>query len=280
MELRDAMNVLGCDAENREDWPVFGSTLASEGVHALSSQAFSSPLPTVKNTLAERIYARLRHGLIVGQIAPGECITLGTLARQLGTSTTPVRDALSRLTAADALRQSRQWGVVAPILSGSELEELLQLRLAIEGLAFANAAPHYRTSDRRGFKVLHADLCRVAALDDSARFAAAVWPLRGAILGLVRSSVLTMLVDRIWCRLGPTFTHMAADIEQRRRISYLLGTIVTAIGNSDLEQARNALVEEIAAGTAPSASAPPLVPLPMTAHHGAPSHLRLGAHHE
>jgi hypothetical protein len=96
-----------------------------------------------------------------------------------------------------------------------------------------------------------------------------------------------MLVDRVWCRFGPTFTRMTANIEQRRRISCLLGTIVTAIGNRDLEQARKALADEIAAGTAPPAAslplnhlAPPLVPISMTARHTAASHYQSGADHE
>lgn len=276
--MQGAMKALPASVKNnREDWPIFDLSLASEDAHTLRCRA--------SQTLAERAYTRLRHALIVGQIAPGEWITVGALARQLGTSVTPVRDALSRLAAADALRQSRQSGVVAPILTGSELDELLQLRLAIEGFAFANAAPHYRASDWRGFKVLHADLGKVAELDGSARFAAAVWPLRRAILGVARSSVLTMLVERIWCRFGPTFTCMAAATEQRRRISCLLGTIVTAIGRHDLEQARKVLVDEIVGGTVASCgtdepSAPPLFPSAMTAHYMTPSHFESGADHE
>jgi DNA-binding GntR family transcriptional regulator len=257
---------------------MFDLSLASEGTHALRRRAGSARISTEAETLAERTYAQLRHGLIVGQIAPGECITVGALARQLGTSVTPVRDALSRLAAADALRQSRQSGVIAPILNGSELHELLQLRLAIEGLAFARAAPHYRASDWREFKVLHADLGRVAERDDAGRFAAAVWPLRRAILGVACSSILTMLVERIWCRLGPTFTYMVAAIEQRRRISHLLDTLVTAIGRHDLEQARQVLVDEIVVGTVPSCGADkPTVP---TRFPKTPSLFESGANHE
>jgi DNA-binding GntR family transcriptional regulator len=242
-------------------------------------------MSTESETLVERTYARLSHGLIVGQIAPGECITVGALARQLGTSVTPVRNALSLLAAADALRHGRQSGIVVPILSGSELDELLQLRLAIEGFAFANAAPHYCASDRRAFEVLHADLGRVAELDGSARFAAAVWPLRCALLGADRSSVLTMLVQRLWCRLGPTFTYMLAAVEQRRQISCLLGTIITAIGRHDLEQARKALMEEIVAGMALTCGAdqpaePRFFSSAMTIDYNASSHFESGADHE
>ena len=267
-----------------EDWPILEPLLDSDGMHAPLSQAFSVRPSAAIDTLAECTYVRLRHALIVGQLAPGECITLRELAGVLGTSVTPVRDALSRLAAADALHQHRQLGVVVPLLSHADLDEMWQLRLATEGFAFANAAPHHRLSDWRAFKVLYADLCRAAERDDPARFSAAVWSVRVAILGLDRSSVLAMLVGRIWCRLGPTFTAMAADIERRRRISRHLGTIVTAIGNRDLDQARRALVDEIAVGTAPLSStvadelsAPPLVPISTIAGRKARSHWKFGA---
>ena len=219
------------------------------------------------DSLTERAYARLRYALIIGQLVPGERTTLAALARQLGTSITPVRNALSRLTATDALYQNRQSGVVVPVLDPAELDELLRLRLAVEGFAFTNAAPQYRVADWRGFKVLHTDVCRAAEGSDPARFAAAVWSLRVVILQLSQSGVLAMLSERIWCRLGPAFTQMASDADRRRQVACNFGRIVSAIGNRDLEEARRDVLDEIVAGTAPRSGtavdellAPPLVP--------------------
>jgi DNA-binding GntR family transcriptional regulator len=264
---------------------MFASSLASEGAHAIPRKAGLGRMSVGSGTLVERTYAQLRHGLIVGQIAPGECITVRELARQLGTSITPVRNALSRLAAADALRHGRQFGLIVPILTGSELDELLQLRLTIEGFAFASAAPHYGASDQRVFEALLAELRRVAELEGSARFAGALWTLRCALLGVARSSILTMLVQRLWCRLGPTFTHTLAGVERRRRISGLLGTVITAIGYQDLEQARKALVDEILEGMARSCAAdqpsePPFLPSAMKVHYMVRCHFEPGADHE
>jgi DNA-binding GntR family transcriptional regulator len=240
---------------NCDDWPTLGRLLDADRLHAVTRKEFSVRTPAVIDTLAETTYARLRYALIVGQLAPGESVTLGALAQRFGTSATPVRDALSRLAAAEALHHNHQSGAIVPVLSRDELDELLRLRLAIEGFAFANAAAHHRLSDWRGFKVLHADLCRAIEFDDSVRFAGAVWSVRVAILGLDRSSVLAMLAVRIWCRLGPTFTHMAADIERRRSVSYHLGMVVAAIGRRDGERAHKALIDEIVVGTAPLSGA-------------------------
>jgi DNA-binding GntR family transcriptional regulator len=259
-----------------EAWPM------SSPRHHLAAAARPAPA----ESLVERAYARLRYALIVGQMIPGQRITLGSLAHQLGTSMTPVRDALSRLAAADALRHSREIGVIVPILNQAELNELLRLRLAIEGTAFANAALLHRKADWRGFKLLHADLSRVAEDNDPVRFAAAVWALRVAILGLTRSSTLSMFVDRIWCRLGPTFTQRMASSELRRQLTLLLGEIVGAIGQRDPEQAQAAVTAEIEAGMnwQPCSAdremhAPPLVPGSAMAVRKPEDIIRSGADH-
>jgi DNA-binding GntR family transcriptional regulator len=287
MRQHDITKVPQRDADrDYDDWPTLGPLLDADGVPAPKSRQFPVRTPAAIETLAESTYARLRYALIVGQLAPSESMTLGALARRFGTSVTPVRDALSRLAAAEALHHNHQSSVVVPVLSRDELDELLQLRLAVEGFAFANAAAHHRVSDWRGLKVLHADLCRAIEFDDPVRFAGAVWSVRVAILGVGRSSVLAMLTDRIWCRLGPTFTRMAADIERRRSISYHLGMIVTAIGHRDRERAHKALIDEIVAGTAPLSGAvanelpaPPLAPIATITGRRASIHSESGVDH-
>lgn len=218
-------------------------------------------------SLTEQTYARLRRTLILGQVRPGQQMTLSGLARQLGTSKTPLRDALSRLASADALQPRRETGLVVPILGPPELDELRRLRLTVERLAFATVAPIYRKADWRGFRLLHSDVCAEAEGTDAVRFASAVWTLRVALLGLAHSSVLAMFVDRIWCRLGPTFTQLAGDHDTRRHMALLLGDIVDAISQGDLERAERALVAEIdamamcrIAEADPELSAPSLVP--------------------
>ena len=262
MRLQDRVSVVPFEAGAiKAAWPISGPCPDLNGAQAVTAHAAPA------ESLVERAYARLRYALIVGQVIPGQRITLGALAHQLGTSMTPVRDALSRLAAADALQHSREVGVIVPVLSQAELDELLRLRLAIEGTAFTNAAMLHRKADWRGFKLLHADLCRVSEGNDPVRFAAAVWALRAAMLGLARSSMLSMFVDRIWCRLGPTFTQRAANDETRALLAFLLGEIVSAIGQRDPEQAHAAVVREIKAGMSwqPCSAdcelpAPPLVP--------------------
>src|SRR3569833_465211 len=279
MRLQDRVSVVPFEAGAiKAAWPISGPCPNTHNPETVVPQAAPA------ESLVVRAYARLRYALIVGQVIPGQRITLGALAHQLGTSMPPVRDALSRLAAADALQHRREVGGIVPVLSRPELDELLRLRLAIEGTAFTNAAMLHRKADWRGFKLLHADLCRVSEGNDPVRFAAAVWALRAAMLGLARSSMLSMFVDRIWCRLGPTFTQRAANDETRGLLAFLLGEIVSAIGQRAPEQAHAAVDAEIKAGTSwqPCSAdrelpAPPLVPGPTAVEPKRQDYVKTGA---
>ncbi|MGJ5180229.1 GntR family transcriptional regulator [Bradyrhizobium oligotrophicum] len=266
MQRRERQNVIA-NAGRARRGSTCGLPHASGDDQIVMRRAILRSRRTPAPSLAEGTFSRLRHMLIVGEVRPGQQMTLGGLARQLGTSPTPVRDALSRLAAADAVQQSRELGVIVAILGDGELEELHRLRVAVEGLAFANAAEVHRKADWRSFKLLHTDVCRAAEAGQAVQFAKAVWALRMALLGLSEPSVLSTFVDRIWCRFGPTFTHKCADHGTRREVTMLLGEIVATIGRRDRSGAERAVIAEIdcremyrTSGANRDLPAPPLVP--------------------
>ena len=49
--------------------------------------------------LRDRVYRDLRYAMMAGKFVPGQKITIRQLAASLGTSLTPIREALLRLTA-------------------------------------------------------------------------------------------------------------------------------------------------------------------------------------
>ena len=57
--------------------------------------------------LHDRAYAALKEALLEGRIAPGQPVTVASLASLLGTGTMPMREAVRRLTAEGGLAASR-----------------------------------------------------------------------------------------------------------------------------------------------------------------------------
>ena len=75
------------------------------------------------------------------EIAPGAKITVDAMARQLGVSQTPIREALARLESEGLVNKTHLIGYsAAPQLSAKQFNDLYELRLLLEPFAAAKCA--------------------------------------------------------------------------------------------------------------------------------------------
>jgi DNA-binding GntR family transcriptional regulator len=81
---------------------------------------------------AERAYEYVKERLLDGRYAGGTLLSENELARRLGISRTPVRDAFSRLEAEDLLALYPRRGALVVPISSSEADDLLEARMLIE----------------------------------------------------------------------------------------------------------------------------------------------------
>jgi len=96
--------------------------------------------PLVSENLAQMAFDRLERAILSGQIAPGERMSEANLARQLGISRGPLREAIGRLEGLGLVTRVANQGPRVTSLRKSELIELLVFREAIEGMAARHAA--------------------------------------------------------------------------------------------------------------------------------------------
>ncbi len=99
-----------------------------------------------KHKLADRVHDYLRAAILNGELDPGSRIVEAHLAERLSVSRSPVREAVSRLeqeglVVVDGLR------VMVREMPPEELDELLWLRCALEGLAALLATPKLTSED-------------------------------------------------------------------------------------------------------------------------------------
>src|SRR4030066_1212616 len=86
-------------------------------------------------TIRKRIYEHLREQLLNGEIAPPEHLIEAKIANELGTSRTPVREALHSLELEGLIESIPRVGYVVKAISEEEVEEKGEMRMAIEGVA-------------------------------------------------------------------------------------------------------------------------------------------------
>jgi DNA-binding GntR family transcriptional regulator len=93
-----------------------------------------------QTTLSQKVYDNVFERLRTGDLKPGTRLVNRTLAAELGTSTIPVREAISRLVSQGLLDSTPGGGAFVRTPDPNELGELYDVREALETLAAAEAA--------------------------------------------------------------------------------------------------------------------------------------------
>jgi DNA-binding GntR family transcriptional regulator len=93
------------------------------------------------------IVGRLRSDIVSGRLAPGEPLRQDEIARSFGVSHVPVREAFLRLQAERLVEIRPRRGAIVAALSAAELEELNEMRVALECCALRIATPKFTDDD-------------------------------------------------------------------------------------------------------------------------------------
>jgi DNA-binding GntR family transcriptional regulator len=107
--------------------------------------------------LHEVAYESLKTGILSGRLALGESYSELELARELGISRTPVREALLKLSAENLVSFNRRKGISVKYFSRKDLEDLSELRQIIEEAAVAKTVGNLAKDQIRSLKSLIAE---------------------------------------------------------------------------------------------------------------------------
>lgn len=110
---------------------------------------------------SDRAYASLRDDIIEWRLLPGTVLAEVEQSERLGVSRTPLREALSRLTAEGLTTAAGGRGVVVTDISLDDIDELFELRETLEGKAAALAAER---GDAAVFEALRVELLQAPHL--------------------------------------------------------------------------------------------------------------------
>ncbi len=106
----------------------------------------------------ERTYEILRDRIHTGVYAPNARLNIDALARELGVSPIPVREALRRLEAQGWVQFKPNAGAVVSPVDATSWEQAMVALAVLEGAATAEAQRHLRASDFTRLRRLAADM--------------------------------------------------------------------------------------------------------------------------
>jgi DNA-binding GntR family transcriptional regulator len=149
-------------------------------------------------TMAEAALERLRESIIMGELTPGTPLRLEDLARQLGMSISPIREAVRQLEARGLAEHVPHHGAKVMRLDIEEMRELFSIRLALESMAVRRAAELFEAGDGQKARA-HLDAYDDARHRHDIRAAVrAHGSFHFAIYGASRSSWLLRLIRPAW----------------------------------------------------------------------------------
>lgn len=89
------------------------------------------PSPAIR----EKIYRYLKHRILTGEIPPGQRLVEAQLALEVGTSRTPIREALHNLEFEKLVKAIPKVGYVVREITEADVCEICEIRVALESLA-------------------------------------------------------------------------------------------------------------------------------------------------
>jgi DNA-binding GntR family transcriptional regulator len=108
--------------------------------HLMTDESWPAHRLNPSIRLVDQAYEAIREGIFDGGLPPGARLSVPELARRLGISRSPVKEAITRLIDEGLASFVPHRGAVVAEVSGEDLQELYQLREVLEGLACRLAA--------------------------------------------------------------------------------------------------------------------------------------------
>lgn len=170
---------------------------------------------TAGATLHEQVYQSLRGAIMCGRFVPGRALTIRGVAAMLGTSLMPVREAVQRLAAEGALEILPNRAIRVPVMTRARVNEILKLRLMLEGLAVEEASRRITSDAIAHLEALNATMnADMQTRDESRRLFQANKEFHFTIYRAADMPVLLGIIENLWLQIGP-FLHFALGVRGR-----------------------------------------------------------------
>jgi len=203
-------------------------------------------VPLSRETLQERVYRRIVELILDGSIVPGEMVTVQSLADLFGVSPMPVREALRRLMAANALTVVSGRSIGIPLLSRARLTDLRNVRLEIEPTAAAWAAAHIDAGALTKLEIHLRALEQANADGDVRSYLRANHAFHFSIYRAARSENMLKIIEDLWLQISPYF-NLLHDSGNYSTANEHHQQMLEALKNHESEAVRTALRADIEA---------------------------------
>jgi DNA-binding GntR family transcriptional regulator len=205
----------------------------------------ASETAITRGVLSDAVKDRLLERIVAGTYPPGSRIVETRVARELGTSQAPVREALRDLEALGVVEISPFRGARVRRPSLDELLEAYSVRAELEAMAARLTVPRLVADDVEVMAGLLAEMRRSADERDTVGEAAADAAFHAALVDRAGNATLR----RVWGQLEPysrTYINMAVPGGNPRQMAELHAPILDAVRSGDAAAAEAVIRQHFA----------------------------------
>lgn len=167
--------------------------------------------PPDSESLAAQVYGRLRTALMRADLKPNQRLKIRDLALSMGTSETPVREAIVQLAHEGAVEIKPRHYVRVRRATLAEFIEIREIRLNLEPMAAERALPHIRPEDIEELAAAHARLAHAEATGDWQTALEANFDFHFGLYWRSSMPTLIAVLESLWIRIGPLLSELYPD---------------------------------------------------------------------
>ena len=116
----------------------------------------------MSSTIKQAAYRTIREKLVSGEYPPGSRLSDDSIAREIGVSRSPVREAINQFVSEGLVEYRPRCGTYVKSLSQRELDDLWGVRIALESFAAVDAIDSATRDDVESLVALNNELLEVA----------------------------------------------------------------------------------------------------------------------
>lgn len=192
------------------------------------------------------IYLQLANDLMNGYLLPNERLKIRDLADKMGTSVTPVRDAVLRLVQDGALIMPSPRDIRVRSLTLQEYLEIRCIRLELEGMAAATAALMATPEDIARLERLVADNERVIRDQEFQKGIVLNQSFHFELCRIAKMPILTNILHQLWIKIGPLIAQTYAKGGRSMIDHHYL--VLASLKERDAQAAKIAIQTDILSG--------------------------------
>lgn len=203
--------------------------------------AAAEPTTTQQDTT----YATLRQWITVGRFLPGERLKIRTVAAEMGVGQMPVRAALQRLAAEGAVVNVPNAGVAVPRLTVPEFDDLLQMRMLLEGEAAERGCLRLEAAAHTTLRKLCQRMAKALRAGQAADYLSANEDFHVLLYKAAGSPLLFALIDTLWLKAGPISNQLFDTPEASAVLNDAHEDLMRALDRRDAAAVRRAVERDI-----------------------------------